>query len=80
MENMQWQCGGRKIKGKKRRRKKRRGRKDLSFLFMDQSERGRVSESRHAGRGGGAGGLAICVQVRDEPLRERLHVSHRVMG
>lgn len=79
MENMQWQSGGRKIKGKKRR-KKRRGRKDLSFLFTDQSERGRVSESRHAGRGGGGGGLAICVQVRDEPIRTRLHVSHRVMG
>lgn len=26
------------------------------------------------------GGLAICVQVRDEPIRTRLHVSHRVMG
>lgn len=45
-------------------------------IFMDQSERGRVSESRHAGRGG----LAICVQVRFEPISTRLYVSHRVMG
>lgn len=52
MENMQWQSGGRKIRKRKKKELKKKGRRNLFFHFMDQSERGRVSESRHAGRGG----------------------------
>lgn len=35
---------------------------------------------RREGRGEEVRGLAICVQVRDEPISTRLHVSHIVMG
>lgn len=40
---------------KEKEKKKKRGRRNLSIHFTDQSERGRVSGSHHAGRGEGVG-------------------------
>lgn len=61
----------------KKKKKKKEGKEGPLYPFYRPIRgRGRVSESRHAGRGG----LVICVQVRDEPISTRLHVSHRVMG
>lgn len=66
-----------KSKERKEGKKEGGGRTSLSFLRTNQRGEGFLS---HAMQEGGEGGLAICVQVRDEPIRTRLHVSHRVMG
>lgn len=59
------------------KKKKKRGRKGgplYPFLWTNQRGEGFLSHAMQEG------GLAICVQVRDEPISTRLYVSHRVMG
>ena len=66
---------------KEKKKKKKKGEAGPLFPFYGPIREGKgfwVTPCRKGGRGGG--GLAICVQVRDEPIRTRLHVSHRVMG
>lgn len=61
----------------KKKKNKKEGKRGPLYPFLWTNQRGEeFFESRHAGRGA----LAICVQVRDEPIGTRLYVSHRVMG
>lgn len=73
-------CSGRVEDEKiKRRKGKEKGRKEGPlFPFYGPIREGKGFLS-HAMQEEG-GGLAICVQVRDEPISTRLHVSHKVMG
>lgn len=46
------------------------------LYVSDQSERNRVSGSRHAGQRRKGEGLRIRMQLREEPIRTRLQVGH----